>query len=326
MARLIVLAALLLALAPAAARADFSFDRTDFDTATNAQLYDVAIADLGGANGPDIVATAFNRNKLVLLRNQGSGTFAAPVERDACGNGNAFPAQIVAGQFNAGTDQVGDVAVACGFVAIVPGGGADGLNAPQATAWQTRGIIAAGELNGGGNTELVFGGPAGGNKAVLCFLIQPFSSANAICGNDPMEPQPPLLPDALQGFWAGTPAPVVADLVGPASPRHDEVFGLNTTHLDAITIYNRAPISRPRPVVPVLERRRAHDEHEPAVLHRRRRHRGRRRHGHPRRPQGRRALRPVRQRDGRHPAGRPADPDEHARLREPGRPARRLRR
>ena len=245
MARLIALAGLLLALAPAAARADFSFDRTDFDTATNAQLYDVAIADLGGANGPDIVATAFNRNKLLLLRNQGSGTFAAPVERDACGNGNAFPAQIVAGKFDA--DPVGDVAVACGFVAIVPGGGVAGLNAPQATAWQTRGIVAAGELNGGGNAELVFGGPAGGNKAVLCFVIQPFSSASPICGN-PMDPQPPLLPDAIQGFWAGTPAPVVADLVGPASPRHDEVFGLNTTHLDAITIYNRAPISGPGPL------------------------------------------------------------------------------
>ena len=247
MARLIVLAALLLALAPAAARADFSFDRTDFDTATSAGLLDVAIADLGGANGPDIVATAINLNKLLLLRNQGRGTFAAPVQRDACGTGNAFPAQIVAGQFNAGTDQIGDVAVACGFVAIVPGGGAAGLGAPQATAWQTRGIIAAGELNGGGNTELVFGGPAGGNKAVLCFLIQPFSSANPICGN-PMDPQPPLLPDTLQGFWVGTPTPVVADLVGPASPRHDEVFGLSTTDLDAITIYNRAPISGPGPL------------------------------------------------------------------------------
>lgn len=248
MGRLIALAAMLLALAPAVARADFSFDRTDFDTATNAQLYDVAIAQLGGVNGPDIVATAFNRNKLLLLRNQGSGTFAAPVERDACGNGNAFPTQIVAGQFNAATDQVGDVAVACGLVTIVPGGGTAGLNAPQATGWQTRGIIGAGELNGGGNGELVFGGPAGSNRAVLCFLIQPFSSANAICGNDPMEPQPPLLPDAIQGFWAGTPAPVVADLVGPASPRHDEVFGLSTTQLDAITIYNRAPIAGPGPL------------------------------------------------------------------------------
>jgi Tol biopolymer transport system component len=246
MARVIVLAALLLALAPAAARADFSFDRTDFDTATSAGLFDVAIADLGGANGPDIVATAINRNKLELLRNQGGGTFAAPVERDACGNGNASPAQIVAGQFDA--DPVGDVAVACGFVAIVPGGGADGLGAPQAMAWQTRGIVAAGELNGGGATELVFGGPAGGNKAVLCFLIQPFSSANANCGNDPMEPQPPLLPDPLQGFWVGTPSPVVADLVGPATPRHDEVFGLSTTELDAITIYNRAPIAGPGPL------------------------------------------------------------------------------
>jgi hypothetical protein len=246
MGRLIVLAALLTALVPATARADFSFDRTDFEVPTGAALYDVAIADLGGAFGPDIVASANALNKLELLRNIGGGAFAPPAERAACSNGDASPTQIVAGQFDSGP--AGDVAVACGFVTVVPGSAGD-LGAPQSTGAPTRGIVAAGELDGGGTTELIFGGPAGSNKAVLCFMIRPFSGASAICGNDPMEPQPPLLPDPIQGFWVGTPTPVVADLVGPASPRHDEVFGLNTDGLhDEITIYNRAPIAGPGPL------------------------------------------------------------------------------
>jgi hypothetical protein len=236
--RLLAAAVLAFALAPTDALA-FDFARTDFDApGTNDQrLYDVAIADLGNPKGKDIVVSANGRNTLVLLRNLGGGAFAQPVERDACGPTNGGPWQIVAGRFNAGPE--GDIAVACNFVTLVPGDGAGELFAPQKkAALPARGSIAAGELNGGGAQELVFGTFAAPNASALCLTIQLQTGlSDPNCGN-PMDPQPPFLQDVQAGPRPGNPTPVVADL-DKGADLHDEVFGLSTTTASAITIYSR---------------------------------------------------------------------------------------
>jgi hypothetical protein len=215
----------------------FSFQRTDFDApgTSNQQLFDVAIADLGNPKGKDIVVSAYARNTLVLLRNLGGGAFAQPVERNGCGPANDGPWQIVAGHFNAGP--AGDIAVACGFVTLVPGDGAGELLAPQKSPWTARGSITAGELNGGGAQELVFGTP-GPTGVVLCFTIQLQTGlSDPNCGN-PMDPQPPLLQNVQAGPRPGNPTPVVAEL-DKGADQHDEVFGLSTTTANAITVYAR---------------------------------------------------------------------------------------
>jgi VCBS repeat protein len=219
----------------------FTFHRTDFEAGgpPGQRLYDVTLVDLDGAKGLDIVASEYSRNSLIVLRNQGGGTFTAPVAWDACGNGNDGPWQIAAGEFSPTPDTNKDIAVACGKVTIVQGNGAGGFNAPQPTAYGARGGIAAG-VNSGGKNELLFGGAAGANVDVLCMMIQPFSSPFVVCGN-PTDPQPPLMASVQTGPKAGAPMPVVADMFRPVGePRHDEVFGLSSTQQNAINIYTRA--------------------------------------------------------------------------------------
>jgi hypothetical protein len=222
----------------------FSFTRTDYPApgASGQQLIDVALADLDGKNGPDIVASSYTRNQLLVWRNKGDGTFAAPLPYDACGASNDGPWQIVSGQFDP-PDKRADIAVACGYVTIVRGTGLGGFYAPQKTAWLTRGIVAAGELTGSAPSELVFGTPSiNPIQAVLCWLKQPFLTATPECGN-PMDPQPPPLTNFQQGTVPGAPMPVVAEFITPAAPRHDEVFGLSTTPSNVVNIYRRDPLN-----------------------------------------------------------------------------------
>jgi VCBS repeat protein len=223
----------------------FSFTRTDYPApgTSNQQLIDVALADVDRANGLDIVASSYSRNQLLVWRNRGDGTFAAPVGYDACGPGNDGPWQIVSGQFDPPDTRV-DIAIACGSVTIVRGTGLGGFYAPQKTAWPTRGSIAAGELTGSAPSELVFGTPSATPiHAVLCFLKQPFLTATPECGN-PMDPQPPPLTNFQQGTVPGAPMPVVAEFITPAgAQRHDEVFGLSTTQADGVNLFRRDPLN-----------------------------------------------------------------------------------
>jgi VCBS repeat protein len=223
----------------------FTFTRTDYPApgASGQQLIDVALADLDGRSGPDIVVSAYGLNKLLVLRNLGGGKFAAPVGYDACGTANDGPWQIVSGQFDP-PDKRADIAVACGYVTIVRGTGLGGFYAPQKTAWLTRGSIAAGELTGSAPSELVFGTPSATPiHAVLCFLKQPFLTAMPECGNE-MDPQPPPLTNFQQGTVPGAPMPVVAELITPAgAQRHDEVFGLSTSQQNEVNIYRRDPLN-----------------------------------------------------------------------------------
>src|SRR5215831_902172 len=77
-------------------------------------LDSVAVADLDGKNGPDIVVesqTAEGAPGLVnVLLNNGDGTFAPAQSFDSC----AGAGSIVVGQFNPSTDSHLDVAMICG--------------------------------------------------------------------------------------------------------------------------------------------------------------------------------------------------------------------
>ncbi len=69
---------------PATAHAAFSFTRTD--VAVPAGPASLAIADVDGKNGPDIVATLYKPTdaKIAVLLNKGDGTFAGPTYYAAC--------------------------------------------------------------------------------------------------------------------------------------------------------------------------------------------------------------------------------------------------
>ena len=122
-------------------------------------MTDVAVGDLDGANGPDIVVSARGDNKVYVLRNQGDGSFAGPVGYSACAPLTGAPSQIVTGQLNVAKDQRLDVAVARGVLTVLPGNGAGAPGGPVSTALASSGSVAAGELTGGGGPELLTGAP-----------------------------------------------------------------------------------------------------------------------------------------------------------------------
>jgi hypothetical protein len=100
---------------PVASAGVFSFARTDYLLESYMSGLDsVAVADLDGKNGPDIVVvsqTAEGAPGLVnVLLNNGDGTFAPAQSFDAC----AGAGSIVVGQFNPSTDSFLDVAMICG--------------------------------------------------------------------------------------------------------------------------------------------------------------------------------------------------------------------
>jgi hypothetical protein len=75
--RAALLTSMLLLAAPGLASADFSFQTTTMEPPAGAQVEDVAVGDLDGVNGPDIV-TAYEAGGLSVQLNDGHGHFGAP--------------------------------------------------------------------------------------------------------------------------------------------------------------------------------------------------------------------------------------------------------
>jgi hypothetical protein len=106
------------------ASAAVSFGRTDYPlpegtwtggggTAPRSEvLTSAALVDLNNDNKLDIVVANGYTGKVVVLRNQGDGTFAPAQSFAACQN-NSLVSDIVAGQLSPQTDQNPDVAVTC---------------------------------------------------------------------------------------------------------------------------------------------------------------------------------------------------------------------
>ncbi len=118
-----------------AAVTPFAFLRTDYllESYLNG-LDSVAIGDVDGVNGPDIVALSYTAGSAVgvvnVLLNNGNGTFAAPLAFDTCAGAKS----IVIGQFNPGTDSHPDVAMMCGgstLIGRMRGDGAGNFGAVQ---------------------------------------------------------------------------------------------------------------------------------------------------------------------------------------------------
>jgi hypothetical protein len=104
----------------AAAVGPFGFARTDYLLESHLPGLDsVAIGDVDGGNGPDVVVLSYTGGGAVgvvnVLLNQGDGTFAAPLAFDACAGAKS----IVIGQFNPGTDSHPDVAMMCGGSTLI---------------------------------------------------------------------------------------------------------------------------------------------------------------------------------------------------------------
>src|SRR5512143_1994000 len=104
------------AMVPAVASAGtFSFTRTDILLESYLSGLDsVAVGDLDGQNGPDIVVESLTAGSgpgsVNVLLNNGDGTFAPAQAFDSCDGANS----IVVGQFNPATDSHLDVALICG--------------------------------------------------------------------------------------------------------------------------------------------------------------------------------------------------------------------
>ena len=113
----------------------FSFARTDYllNESRLGGLGSVAVGDLDGKNGPDIVSENYAYGGGVgtvnVLLNTGDGTFAPAEQYDTCDGANG----IVIGQFNPATDSHLDVAMVCGSGQIgrMLGDGAGHLGAVQ---------------------------------------------------------------------------------------------------------------------------------------------------------------------------------------------------
>ena len=169
------------AMVPAVASAGvFSFARTDHLLETYlVGLDSVAVADLDGKNGPDIIVESLTAGTglgtVNVLLNNGDGTFAPAQAFDSCDGANS----IVVGQFNPETDGHLDVALICGNqqeIGRMLGDGQGNLGPVQTVGvgYLTGASLAAvveylrlGAMDG---PTLVFGGYLAGLGTTLCFL------------------------------------------------------------------------------------------------------------------------------------------------------------
>ena len=122
----------LLAASPSTASAAVGFQRTDLAAGGNA--LSVAIGDLDGVHGPDIVVALYDVGKLSVRLNHGDGTFAAPVlVPAACGPVQVELSDVTTNGSDFARDGHLDAVVACldtGRVVRMAGDGAGGLAAP----------------------------------------------------------------------------------------------------------------------------------------------------------------------------------------------------
>ncbi len=158
----------------------FAFTRTDHLLESYLSGLDsVAVADLDGKNGPDIIVESLTAGAAVgtvnVLLNNGDGTFAPARAFDTCVGAGS----IVVGQFNPSTDSHLDVAVICGSEQIgrMLGDGQGNLGAVQtvdvgylagASPAAIVSFLRFGAMDG---PTLVYGGYlAGIGQFTLCFL------------------------------------------------------------------------------------------------------------------------------------------------------------
>jgi hypothetical protein len=180
---LFVLVVLLVAVHAAPASAAIGFDRTDIplvDGAAAVGPESLAIADLDGKLGPDIVVALPGPDKVGVMLNQGDGTFAPMVTYPAC----ADPVDVTLGDVTATggglqPDGITDVLVACSpSIGRLAGDGNGGFGAPTTrnfgvapytTNGSTLDLIALANLRGDPSLprNLMYEG-SGASGRVLC--------------------------------------------------------------------------------------------------------------------------------------------------------------
>jgi cysteine-rich repeat protein len=176
-------AVLTLLLVPLVAQAGvFSFTRTDYLLDENRPvggLGSVAVGDLDGKNGPDIVSENYALNGGVgtinVLLNNGDGTFAPAQQFPTCDGASG----VVLGQFNPATDSHLDVALVCDSgtrLGRMLGDGQGNLGAVEkidptyvsgASPAASIGFLRLGAMNG---PTLVYAGYIAPISYTLCFL------------------------------------------------------------------------------------------------------------------------------------------------------------
>ncbi len=181
------LAGLVLSAPPlSAASNSFVFARTDYLLKSYlAGLDSVAVADVDGQNGPDIVVLSYtgggSTGALNILLNNGNGTFATPRTFDACLGAKS----IVVGQFNPSTDSLLDVAMICGGTTLIGRMLGNGLGDFASAQTVDLGYLAAGaggtghplisiiemlRLGSMNGPTFVYGGYMAGTGMTLCFI------------------------------------------------------------------------------------------------------------------------------------------------------------
>jgi hypothetical protein len=250
----VVLVATVILIAASPARANFTFARVDHamtDPANPARAqspYAVALADMDGVHGDDIVVANFGNTSsssyngsIAVLLNNGDGSFAAPVLYDA---GRAGILGLLVHDFGSAPDGKQDVLVASypDFLRF-DGDGAGHLSGPttiandfphQAVGNGPGQQLALGRVNG--ITKVIYGGNAGGPAAeAVCLLSTALPSSTFECGN----PTGPGYP-AHDTFTY--PLTVVDFGSSPGEPgANDELIGMATVSAPTLRIYGRNP-------------------------------------------------------------------------------------
>jgi len=158
----------------------FSFTRTDYLLESYLSGLDsVAVADLDGQNGPDLIVQSLTAGAglgaVNVLLNHGDGTFAPAQAFDSCDGAGS----IVVGQFNPATDSHLDVAMICGNqqqIGRMLGDGQGHFGAVQTvgvgylTGASPAALIEYLRLGAMDGPTLVFGGYLAPIGVTLCFL------------------------------------------------------------------------------------------------------------------------------------------------------------
>jgi len=181
--RFLLLYVAIAALPAAASAGVFSFSRTDslLESYLNG-LDSVAVADLDGVNGPDLIVESLTAGSALgnvnVLLNTGDGTFAPAQAFDSCYGASS----IVVGQFNASTDSDLDVAMICGNqqeIGRMLGDGQGHFGPVQTvgvgylTGASPAALIEYLRVGAMDGPTLVFGGYLAGLGVTLCFLRVP---------------------------------------------------------------------------------------------------------------------------------------------------------
>lgn len=168
----------LLALAPSTATAAVGFQREDLPA--GGSPVSVAIGDLDGAHGPDLVVALYDVGKLSVRLNHGDGTFAAPVlVPAACGPVQVELSDVTSNGSDFVQDRRLDAVVKCldtGRVVRMAGDGAGGFAAPTQAGPPSNGaalassdfFVLARMRDNNGPPLLLLRASAPNNQHVLC--------------------------------------------------------------------------------------------------------------------------------------------------------------